>query len=229
MRSTISNSRGEYSVDSSLHAKRPDIGLWRFHKRIDSADREVGPDHTALRVQPPLECRECKPERRRICGAQSEDGRSRRSCEKAWLYQSRRAPAELFLHICRSQPVLVNAGSAANCPISLARRIPGEAHTRTPQIVDCMKKRIWSGLCISVANLLRPCCACSEIEVAEDGWGALRPRISTIVITQAQSHGQTLASLPGVFRERPKGFGCRVPIPQSLFSSCGIVHDSAFV
>ena len=75
----ISNGRSEDSGDSSLHADRPDIGLWRLHKRIDSSDREVCPDYTAVRVQPPLECWECKPKRRRICGAQREDGRSRRS------------------------------------------------------------------------------------------------------------------------------------------------------
>src|ERR1017187_172799 len=65
--SIVSNGSSEYSVDSSLDAQSPHIGLGRFHKRIDSADREVSPHYTTLRVQSTWECRERKPERRLIC------------------------------------------------------------------------------------------------------------------------------------------------------------------
>src|ERR1039458_6070130 len=126
-------------------------------------------NHAPLSVQAALERREGEPERRLVGRTHSEDGRSRRSCVKDRRNLSRRAPAELFLDIGRGQPVHIYADTAPYRPISLASGIPGEACTRTPQVVDGVKKRIWSGLCITVGNLLVPCGPCSEVEVSEDG------------------------------------------------------------
>ena len=74
-------------ADLSLDTDCPNIRFRRFQQRVNAADVEACANNSSLSIQPTLECREDKPERRFAAAAQDEDGGLSGGCtssEKCW-------------------------------------------------------------------------------------------------------------------------------------------------